>query len=307
MVISLKSWRPSGRVHGGWGWIHTVWVTSLFQCTAAQLSITPDVVTAAVGDNVTLSVRYEGRLEDVVWSRSGGTRGDGFILNLFDSDAPPVYGRQSTGRESVLPDGSLQITDVQTDDTGNYTVLMFVNPMEPQVATAQLRVHGAPPASDASCSSWWVTLAVASGMLLGAAVAVLGVVLFYERRAKKANGATRGGSRRFIYEPAVNYENVKKGNPAQPAALKHGDQATYGHLQRNRVKYSHITELIWSDHAIIHFNIFGAQHTINKQHSSNRIRSKSSDSVSAHSVKLPSQEEILIKEAAEDPPLRIHH
>ncbi|XP_078509028.1 uncharacterized protein LOC144768889 [Lissotriton helveticus] len=223
MVNSLKSWRTDGRVHVGWGWIHTAWVTSvlvtsLFQCTAARLSITPDVVTAAVGDNVTLSVRYKGRFEDVVWFRSG----DDVILGLRHS-RPPDYGPGSTGRESVLPDGSLRITDVQTDHSGNYTVLMYMDPGGAHQATGQLRVHGclsssgAPPASDASCSSWWVTLAVASGMLLGAVVAVLGVVLFYERRAKKANDATPGCIPRAIYESAVNYENVEKGNQAQPS------------------------------------------------------------------------------------------
>ncbi|XP_078506501.1 uncharacterized protein LOC144766575 [Lissotriton helveticus] len=227
MVISLKSWRPSGRVHGGWGWIHTVWVTSLFQCTAAQLSITPDVVTAAVGDTVTLSVRYEGRFRYCNWYRGGGTDAKDHIFGLFDSDAPPFYGPGSTGRESVLPDGSLRITDVQMNYTGNYTVRMRIDPRGLQEATAQLRVHGAPPASDASCSSWWVTLAVASGMLLGAVVAVLGVVLFYERRAKKANGATPGCIPRAIYESEVNYENMEKGNQAQPAAQSPDADRTY--------------------------------------------------------------------------------
>ncbi|XP_078509032.1 uncharacterized protein LOC144768892 [Lissotriton helveticus] len=213
MVISLKSWRPGGRVHGGWGWIHTVWVTSLFQCTAAQLSITPDVVTTAVGDNVTLSLRYEGRFRFCHWFRDGGADGDYLILSLFGS-CPPVYGLQSTGRESLLPDGSLRITDVQTDHTGNYTVEMYVDPGVQHQARAQLRVHGAPPASDASTSSWWVTLGVPSGMLLGA---VLGVVLLYKRCTKKANGATPGGSRRVIYETAVNYVNVENANQLQPA------------------------------------------------------------------------------------------
>ncbi|XP_078507292.1 uncharacterized protein LOC144767789 [Lissotriton helveticus] len=225
MVISLKSWRPGGRVHGGWGWIHTVWVTSLFQCTAAQLSITPDVVTAAVGDNVTLSVRYEGRLQYCNWFRSGGDDAKDLILSLLGRD--PFYGPQSTGRETALPDGSLRITDVQTNYTGSYTVEMYMDPWGRQVATAQLRVHGAPPASDASCSSWWVTLAVASGMLLGAVVAVLGVVLFYERRAKKANGATPGCIPRAIYESEVNYENMEKGNQAQPAAQSPDADRTY--------------------------------------------------------------------------------
>ncbi|XP_078509034.1 cell adhesion molecule CEACAM6-like [Lissotriton helveticus] len=226
MVISLKSWRPGGRVHGGWGWIHTVWVASLFQCTAAQLSITPDVVTAAVGDNVTLSVRHEGHFWYCNWFRSGGADGDYLILGLFRS-YPPLYGLQSTGRESALPDGSLRITDVQTDHTGNYTVEMYVDSGVQHQARAQLRVHGAPPASDASCSSWWVTLAVASGMLLGAVVAVLGVVLFYERRAKKANGATPGCIPRAIYESAVNYENMEKGNQAQPAVQSPDADRTY--------------------------------------------------------------------------------
>ncbi|XP_078536582.1 uncharacterized protein LOC144822682 [Lissotriton helveticus] len=215
MVKSLKSWKPGGRVHGRWGWIHTVWVTSLLQCTAAQLSITPDVVTAAVGDNVTLSVRHEGRFRYCNWFRGGGIRRDGLILSLSGS-RPPSYGSQSTGRESALPGGSLRITDVQTDHTGNYTVEMRTDPGGLQEATAQLREHEVPPPSDAS--SWRVTLAVASGMLLGAVVAVLGVVLLYKRCTKKANGATPGGSRRVIYEPEVNYENVENANQVQPAA-----------------------------------------------------------------------------------------
>ncbi|XP_078507277.1 uncharacterized protein LOC144767769 [Lissotriton helveticus] len=217
MVISLKSWRPGGRVHGRWGWIHTVWVTSLFQCTAAQLSITPDVVTAVVGDTVTLSVRYKGRLEYVVWFRGGRPSKDDVIIALVDSPHP-FYGHQSTGQETLLPDGSLRITDVQTYHSGNYIVTMNVGHGGRQKATAQLRVHGAPPPSDAASTIWWVALAVASGMLLGAVVAVLGVVLFYKRCTKKANGATPGGSRRAINEPAVNYVNVENTNQAQPAA-----------------------------------------------------------------------------------------
>ncbi|XP_078507133.1 cell adhesion molecule CEACAM6-like [Lissotriton helveticus] len=145
MVNSVKSWRPNGRVHGRWGWIDTawvtsVWVTSLFQCTAAQLSITPDVVTAAVGDTVTLSVRREGRFRYCNWFRGAGTDAKDQILGLFGSD-PPSYGPKYTGRESVLPDGSLRITDVLTDHSGIYTVEMAVNSGWIQVATSQLRVH----------------------------------------------------------------------------------------------------------------------------------------------------------------------
>ncbi|XP_078506506.1 cell adhesion molecule CEACAM8-like isoform X2 [Lissotriton helveticus] len=247
MMNSLTSWRPGGRVHGGWGWIHTAWVasvlvTSFFSCTVAQLSVTPDVVTAAVGDTVTLSLRYVGHLIEVLWFRGRRIHADDRILGLFDSD-PPIYGLKYTDRETALPDGSLRITDVQMNYTGNYTVQMFVDPGGLQQATAQLRVHGAPPASDAPISTWWVTLAVASGMLLGAAVAVLGVVLIYKRCTKKANDLTPGGSPIAIYEPAVNYVNVENTNQAQPAAqspdadhtymkLKHGDQALYGNLQR---------------------------------------------------------------------------
>ncbi|XP_078509035.1 uncharacterized protein LOC144768895 [Lissotriton helveticus] len=218
-------------------WVTSVWVTSLFQCTAAQLSITPDVVTAVVGDTVTLSVRYKGRLEYVVWFRGGRPSRDDVIIALVDSPHP-FYGHQSTGRETLLPDGSLQITDVQTYHSGNYTVTMNVGHGGRQKVTAQLRVQGAPPASDASCSTWWVTLAVASGMLLGAVVAVLGVVLFYERHAKKANGATPGGSRRAINEPAVNYVNVENANQAQPAALSPDADHTYMCVEAHAVDNS---------------------------------------------------------------------
>ncbi|XP_078507327.1 uncharacterized protein LOC144767825 [Lissotriton helveticus] len=200
----------------GFAWVTSVWVMSLFQCTAAQLSITPDVVTAVVGDTVTLSVQHDESFEYVTWYRDGRTCAYGIIIDLVGRH-PPFYGHQYTGREAMHPDGSLWITDVKTDHTGNYTVKMNLSPGGLQTATAQLRVHGDSPASDASCSSWWVTLAVASGMLLGAVVAVLGVVLFYERRAKKANGATLGGSPRAIYESAVKYENVEKGNRAVSA------------------------------------------------------------------------------------------
>ncbi|KAJ1133220.1 hypothetical protein NDU88_011517 [Pleurodeles waltl] len=242
MVISLKSWTPSGKVHGHWGWMHTALLTSLLRWSAAQLSVSPDVVTAAVGETVTLSVGYTGRLRYFMWYRGGKANANESILNVFGS-GPPTPGPGYTGRETALPDGSLRIRDVQMNYTGSYTVLMNTDLGGLREATVQLRVYGVPPDSDASCTSWWVTLAVASGMLLGAAFVVLGVVLFYERRVKKAKGVTPGGRTRVINESTVNYENMRNGNRAQTAAqspdaghtymaLQLGDQTTYDHLQR---------------------------------------------------------------------------
>ncbi|XP_078509030.1 cell adhesion molecule CEACAM8-like [Lissotriton helveticus] len=137
MSKPLKSWSVPGASFRAL--LHTVWVTSLFQCTAAQLSITPDVVTAAVGDIVTLSLRYEGGFRYCNWYRSGGTDAKDQILGLDGSDR--TYGLKYTDREAALPDGSLRITDVQTNYTGNYTVQMTVDSRGLQEATAQLRVY----------------------------------------------------------------------------------------------------------------------------------------------------------------------
>ncbi|KAJ1133271.1 hypothetical protein NDU88_011568, partial [Pleurodeles waltl] len=115
-------------------------MTSLLQWSAAQLSVSPDVVTAAVGKIVTLSVGYTGRLQYFTWFRGSGTDADDSILGVFGSN-PPNPGPRYTGRETTLPGGSLRITDVQVNYTGNYTVQMNTDQGGVQQATVQLRVY----------------------------------------------------------------------------------------------------------------------------------------------------------------------
>ncbi|KAJ1133279.1 hypothetical protein NDU88_011576 [Pleurodeles waltl] len=118
-----------------------VLMTSLLQWSAAQLSVSPDVVTLAVGETVTLSVGYTGRVRYFNWFRGAGTDADEHILGVFGS-APPAHGPRYTGREAALPDGSLRIRDVQTDHTGTYTVQMYTDQGGLRDTTAQLRVYG---------------------------------------------------------------------------------------------------------------------------------------------------------------------
>ncbi|KAJ1133274.1 hypothetical protein NDU88_011571 [Pleurodeles waltl] len=122
----------------------SVLVTSLLQWSAAQLSVSPDVVTVAVGEGATLSVGYTGRVQYFIWFRGTGTQAANQILGVVGS-APPNYGPRYTGREAALPDGSLRIRDVQVNYTGSYTLLMNTDPGGLQEATVQLRVYVAEP------------------------------------------------------------------------------------------------------------------------------------------------------------------
>ncbi|XP_069057536.1 carcinoembryonic antigen-related cell adhesion molecule 6-like isoform X2 [Pleurodeles waltl] len=136
----VKSWIGSVAGASFRALLHTVLMTSLLRWSAAQLSVSPDVVTAAVGETVTLSVGYRGRLQYFIWYRGGKANANESILNVFGS-GPPTPGPRYTGRETALPDGSLRIRDVQVNYTGSYTVQMNTDLGGLQDPTVQLRVY----------------------------------------------------------------------------------------------------------------------------------------------------------------------
>ncbi|XP_069497090.1 carcinoembryonic antigen-related cell adhesion molecule 6-like isoform X2 [Ambystoma mexicanum] len=139
MVTFFDGYSRTGAAQNIWALICTVWMTSLIRWTSGKISITPDVLTAAVGENVILSVHHNGSILYFNWFRDGENTANQ-ILGIISGSHPSV-GPKSTGRERGLANGSLTITDVRKNDTGNYTVQMQLESEALQGATAQLIVY----------------------------------------------------------------------------------------------------------------------------------------------------------------------
>ncbi|XP_069057527.1 carcinoembryonic antigen-related cell adhesion molecule 4-like isoform X2 [Pleurodeles waltl] len=199
-----------------------------------------EVIDAAVGRSATIPAPVTADIFSFAWYRGTPVAGSQLILNYFVSSSKQLNGPQYTGRESGRPDGSLQITDLRTNYTGNYTVNAIVSGASLVTATRQLRVYGVdypPPATPCSCpgSCWQTTLGVACGVLLAAAVIIAGMAVHYERcLTRKGTNTDESAFQKHntLQNLDTQYENMRTGQLGQSTELKHGDQATYEQIKR---------------------------------------------------------------------------
>ncbi|XP_069497088.1 carcinoembryonic antigen-related cell adhesion molecule 5-like isoform X2 [Ambystoma mexicanum] len=245
LLSSQRSPRGNARLQG---LMITVWISLCFLGTSGQGS-SPEV-TARAGETVTLPAPVTTNIFTVSWYRGTTPCDTQTIFTYNPSTFSLANGPQHTGREVALSDGSLQIIGVRTSDTGAYTVSMALNYGSIPQRTTQLRVYGtepspatpatssagtepspATPATTSSC--WQVALVVALGVMLGAAVIIAGVIVYYKRLLDK----------KLVQNDQITWENTRQGNIGQPAneklgadstytELNYGDQATYEQLNR---------------------------------------------------------------------------
>ncbi|XP_078509037.1 cell adhesion molecule CEACAM6-like [Lissotriton helveticus] len=100
-----------------------------------------EVINAEVGEMATLTAPVNVNLLRFVWYRGTVADNRQMIYTHFVSPPSQLHGPQYTGRETGRPDGSLEIRDLLTNDTGNYTVSVTLSGAAPVTTTRQLRVY----------------------------------------------------------------------------------------------------------------------------------------------------------------------
>lgn len=95
-----------------------------------------------MGQNVLLNVTSTDKILMINWFRGEGTDTSISILTLNPiSNFKPTPGKMFTGREEVMTDGSLKISNLSTSDTGIYTLELSI-PDSFRTETFQLTVIG---------------------------------------------------------------------------------------------------------------------------------------------------------------------
>nr|XP_033818394.1 carcinoembryonic antigen-related cell adhesion molecule 16-like isoform X2 [Geotrypetes seraphini] len=111
---------------------------------SAQISIVPVPKTPLVGENVLLSVYgVTGDIQTFDWYR-GGTTDKNQMLNYIPTAISPekIYSPYE-GRLSGFPNGSMEISGLNTNDSGHYTVQIQANGIQEAIIIV-VKVYGRP-------------------------------------------------------------------------------------------------------------------------------------------------------------------
>ncbi|XP_069490764.1 carcinoembryonic antigen-related cell adhesion molecule 8-like [Ambystoma mexicanum] len=242
-------------------------------------------VTARAGETVTLPSPVTATVKFLNWYRGTIATYSGKILVYHPSTPRQTNGPQYTGREKALPDGSLQIKDVRTSDTGEY--MGFVNDENgiEHRRTTQLRVYGtehspdtpatpatssagtepalatpatpatssagpdhSPATPDTTCSCWQSSLGLALGVLLSAAFIIAVVILHYKRLLGQncaQNDEINCKYTNTIQNSETHLENTRKRNIRQPA--NEARRADFTYVNETPGADSTYTELEYGD------------------------------------------------------------
>ncbi|XP_069473034.1 uncharacterized protein [Ambystoma mexicanum] len=225
----------------------TVWLGVWIQQISCQES-GADVIHARAESTVILPAPEVMKPVEFTWYR-----GDMVLRQMISSYtvSPPRQsnGPRYTGRETVLPDGSLEIRILIPSDSSNYLLQVKTdNGSVTRLYTRHLLVYYDSTQIYENPFSYILTiLVVAGGMfLIGAVLGSLilcGKVLLHKRRERKLTGEASHDNPNVNQEPAMDYENLRPRNHGDSLVqtsdmdspymeLKHGDKAIYGILKR---------------------------------------------------------------------------
>ncbi|XP_045693644.1 carcinoembryonic antigen-related cell adhesion molecule 21-like [Phyllostomus hastatus] len=108
--------------------------------TTAQFAVV--LTNAAEGTNVSLHLHNTPPdVSSFVWYRGEGAKPYNKIATFDVNQKTHVRGPAYTGQEEILYDGSLMLTNVTLNDTGNYTVEVYPGGSVREVRFGQLRVY----------------------------------------------------------------------------------------------------------------------------------------------------------------------
>ncbi|MEE6461767.1 hypothetical protein FKM82_001397 [Ascaphus truei] len=181
-----------------------------------QLSITPQPESPTVGGSVLLSVDYRGKILIINWYRGSAIEDNRNILTHSPGSSYPVtHGLMYTGRETVLDNGSLQISNLLTNYSGAYTLQLSTTGY-PLMKTTEITVY---PASETTVpsaaqpgfrNSVGAVAGIAVGAIVGISLIVAVVIILFKKCHKT--------SRKPTYEPEkpATAEHSSPGDYIQP-------------------------------------------------------------------------------------------
>ncbi|OCT97135.1 carcinoembryonic antigen-related cell adhesion molecule 5 [Xenopus laevis] len=110
-----------------WEYLLSALICIQIEFALSQISITTIPLRPAVGETVLLVVDYKKEILNINWYRGRGTADNINILTHSPgSDFNPTPGPQYTGREKVMDNGTLQISNVMTNYSGAYTLQLTI-------------------------------------------------------------------------------------------------------------------------------------------------------------------------------------
>ncbi|XP_078507416.1 cell adhesion molecule CEACAM8-like isoform X3 [Lissotriton helveticus] len=154
--------------------ILTAWLGIWMQQTVGK---EPKVqkVTAIAGETATLITTEPKDIFSVNWYKGTEPNNMQQIIVYLGSTGKQTPGPKHTGRESVLKDGSLRITDLRTSDTGNYVVIIVLtNGVQITDPPSLLTVYEKARSPTISPSS---SPGLSVGYIVGIAIGVLAVFI----------------------------------------------------------------------------------------------------------------------------------
>ncbi|XP_040184884.1 carcinoembryonic antigen-related cell adhesion molecule 16-like isoform X3 [Rana temporaria] len=130
-------------------WHHWGYLAAAIICAQIENGslITIQPPNPTVGQNVLLNVEYEGKIIMMNWYKGSGTSDSMLIVTINPETSALTTGKMFTGREKVMNNGSLLISNLRTSDAGDFTVQLSI-PGSFTSETAQLTVnvgYGRPP------------------------------------------------------------------------------------------------------------------------------------------------------------------
>ncbi|XP_040184876.1 uncharacterized protein LOC120917552 isoform X2 [Rana temporaria] len=124
-------------------WHHWGYLAAAIICAQIENGslITIQPPNPTVGQNVLLNVEYEGKIIMMNWYKGSGTSDSMLIVTINPETSALTTGKMFTGREKVMNNGSLLISNLRTSDAGDFTVQLSI-PGSFTSETAQLTVNG---------------------------------------------------------------------------------------------------------------------------------------------------------------------
>ncbi|XP_077334563.1 uncharacterized protein LOC143975886 [Lithobates pipiens] len=123
-------------------WCHWRYLVAAIICAQIENCslITIEPPNPTVGQNVLLNVDYKGKILMINWYKGSLISDKKVIVTFNPETSDPTTGEMFTGRENVMKNGSLLISNLRTSDAGDFTVQLTI-PGSFTSETARLTVN----------------------------------------------------------------------------------------------------------------------------------------------------------------------
>lgn len=217
-------------------WCHWGYLVAAIICAQIEncslIKIEPPNPT--VGQNALLNVEYEGKILMINWYKGSSIIDSKLIVTLNPETNDPTTGKMFTGREKVMKNGSLLISNLRTSDAGDFTVQLTI-PGSFTSETAQLTVNAVsggptqalpvssyPPLNPTTSESKpkanvnQVLIGAVVGSITAAFLVVTAVIVYCKKYRKPSQAPVEKPSVDKVSKPQYNENRRLPSTPARP-------------------------------------------------------------------------------------------